>query len=68
MRTSSRRWTRLELQCNLPYQCRKVVLVDQSNCFFPVNEEKEKEQEEEEEEENKQHEQEEDRITTTMQF
>ena len=69
MRTSSRRWTRLELQCNHPYQCRKVVLVDQSNCFFPVNEEeKEKEQEEEEEEENKQREQEEDRITTTMQF
>ena len=45
MRTSSRR-TRLELQCNLPYQCSKVVLVDQSNCS-----EKEKEEEEEEEEE-----------------
>ena len=41
MRTSSRRRTRLELQCNLPYQCSRVVLVDQSNCFFPVNEEEE---------------------------
>ena len=57
MRTSSRRRTRLELQCNLPYQCSKVVLVDQSNCLFPVNEE-EKEDEEEEEEENKQQKQE----------
>ena len=28
---------------NLPYQCSRVVLVDQSNCFFPVNEEKEEE-------------------------
>ena len=29
MRTSSR-FTRLELQCNLPYHCSKVVLVDQA--------------------------------------
>ena len=57
MRTSSWR-TRLELHCNLPYQCSRVVFVDQSNCFFPVNED-------EEEEENKQ--QEEDWIRTTMQ-
>ena len=57
MRTSHRR-TRLELRCNLPYQCSKVVRMDQSNCFFPVNEE---------EEENKQQEQEEDWIRTTMQ-
>ena len=64
MRTSSRRRTRLELQCKLPYQCSRVVLVDQSNCFFPVNEE---EEEEEEEEEDKQQEQEEDGIKTTMQ-
>ena len=56
MRTSSRR-TRLELQLNLPYQCSRVALVDQSNCFFSVNEE----------EENKQQEQEEDEIRTTMQ-
>ena len=55
MRTSSRR-TRLELQCNLSYQCSRVVFVDQSNCFFPVNEEEKEEEEEEEEEgeENKQ--------------
>ena len=60
MRTSYRR-TRLELQCNLPYQCSKVVLVDQSNCLFPVNEE---EEEEVVEDENKQ--QEKDEIRTTM--
>ena len=60
MRTSSRRRMRLELQCNLPYQCSRVVLVDQSNCFFPVNEEEI--EEEEEGEENKQQEQEEDGI------
>ena len=59
MRTSSRR-TRLELQLNYPYQCSRVALVDQSNCFFSVNKE-------EEEEENKQQEQEEDEIRTTMQ-
>ena len=47
MRTSSRRRTRLELLCNLPYQCSRVVLVDQSNCFFPVNEEEEEEVEDE---------------------
>ena len=57
MRTSSRR-TRLEVQCNLPDQCSRVVFMDQSNCFFPVNEE---------EEENKQQEQEEDWIRTAMQ-
>ena len=51
MRTSSRRRTRLELQCNLPYQCSRVLLMDQSNCFFPVNE---KEEEDEVEDENKQ--------------
>ena len=61
MRTSSRR-TRLELQLNLPYQCSRVALVDQSNCFFPVNKE-----EEEEEEENKQQELKEGEIRTTMQ-
>ena len=57
MRTSSRR-TRLELQLNLPYQCSRVALVDQSNCFFPVNKE---------EEENKQQELKEGEIRTTMQ-
>ena len=61
MRTSSRRRTRLELQCKLLYQFRRVVLVDQSNCYFPVNDEEEEEEEEEEEKE------EEDRIKTTMQ-
>ena len=64
MRTSSRRKTRLELQCNLPYQCSRVVLMDQSNCFFPVNEKEEEEEEEEEEDENKQ--QEKDEIRTRM--
>ena len=66
MRTSSRRRTRLELQCNLPYQCSKVVLVDQSNCLFPVNEE-EKEEEQEEKEEKEEEEEEEDEIRSTMQ-
>ena len=46
MRTSNRR-TRLELQCNLPYVCSRVVLMDQNNCFFPVNEEQGEEEEEE---------------------
>ena len=50
MRTSTRR-TRAELQCNLPYQCSRVALVDQSNCFFPVSKEEKEEEEEEEEEE-----------------
>ena len=59
MRTSSRRRTRLELQCNLPCQCSRVVLVDQSNCIFPVNEE----EEEKMEDENKQQK---DEIRTTM--
>ena len=49
-----RRW-RSELQCSLLYQCSRVVLIGQGNCFFPVNnekmEEKGKEEEEEEEEE-----------------
>ena len=63
MRTSSRRRMRSELQCNLPYQCSKVVLVDQSNCLFPVNEE-EKEEEQKEKEEK---EEEEDEIRNTMQ-
>ena len=58
MRTSSRRRMRLELQS---YQCSRVVLMDQSNCFFPVNE---KEEEEEVEDENKQ--QEKDEIRTTV--
>ena len=59
MRTSSRR-TKLELRCNLLYQCSRVVLVDQSNCLFPVNE---KEKEEEVEDENKQQK---DEIRSTM--
>ena len=58
MRTGSRRRMRLELQCNLPYQCSRVVLVDQSNCYFPVNDDDEEEEEEKEEE---------DGIKTTMQ-
>ena len=47
-----RRW-RSELQCSLLYQCSRVVLIGQGNCFFPVNNEKmeEKGKEEEEEEE-----------------
>ena len=57
---------RSELQCNLPYQCSKVVLVDQSNCVFPVNEE-EKEEEQKEKEEKEEEEEEEDEIRNTMQ-
>ena len=51
-----RRW-RSELQCSLLYQCSRVVLVGQGNCFFPVNNEekvekgKEEKEEREEEEE-----------------
>ena len=36
-----------QLQCSLPQQCTRVVLMVQGNCLFPVNKE-EKEQEEEE--------------------
>ena len=60
MRTSNRRRSRLELRCNLLYQCSRVVLVDQSNCLFSVSE---KEEEEEVEDENKQQK---DEIRTTM--
>ena len=60
MRTSSRIRMRLELRCNLPYQCSRVLLVDQSSCLFPVNE---KEEEEKVEDENKQQK---DKIRTTM--
>ena len=58
-----RRRRRSQLQCSLPQQCSRVVLMGQGNCFFPVN--KEEEEEEKVEEENKK--QEEDKIRTTMQ-
>ena len=44
MRTSSRRRTRSELQCNALQPCSTVVHVGQGNCFFPASE-KEKEDE-----------------------
>ena len=56
-RISSTSRMRSELHCGLLYQCNRVVLVDQGNFFFPVNEE-------EEEEESKHQE---DEIRTTMQ-
>ena len=66
-RTRRRRWRRRtrrrrsQLQCNLPQQWNRVVLVGQGNCFFPVN----KEEKEKGEDKNKQ--QKEDKIKTTMQ-
>ena len=46
-----RKWRRrrLQLQCHLPQQCSRDVLVGQGNCFFPVHKEGEKEKEKEEE-------------------
>ena len=57
-----------KLQCKLPQQCSKVVLMTKAIVFSPVNKEEEKEMEdkETEEEENK-HQKEEDEIRTTMQ-
>ena len=52
MRTSSRRRTRLELQCNALQPCSTVVHVGQGNCFFPANE-KEKEEDEVKEQDDK---------------
>ena len=51
-RNGRKRWKgnrRLQLQCHLPQQCSRVVLVCQGNCFFPLHKEGEKEEEEEEE-------------------
>ena len=62
-RRKRRRRRRPRLQCSLPQQCSRVVLVGQGICFFPLY----KEEEKEEEEGNKQQE-EEDRIRTAMQF
>ena len=50
-KTSSGR-TRSELQCSLPYQYSRVVLVGEGNCFLPVNKEEGEKQEKEVEEEN----------------
>ena len=54
-RNRRKRWTRrqrrrrrLHLQCHLPQQCSRVVLMDQGNCFFPVHKEGGKEEEEKE--------------------
>ena len=62
MRRNWRR-RRLQLQCHLPQQCSRDVLVGQGNYFFPVLKEGEKEKEEkeevEEEEENSEKEEEE---------
>ena len=68
----SREWRRKrgsKLQCKLPQQCSRVVLVTGAIVSSPVNKEEEKEMEEEEgkvEEENK-HQEEEDEIRNTMQ-
>ena len=37
---SSKQVEEITTLCSLPYQCSRVVLVGQSNCFFPVNYEK----------------------------
>ena len=70
-RRRRKRWRkRSQLQCSLPQQCSRVVLIPKVivSCF-PVNkaEEREKNAEEEEVEEVNNEEEEEDKITTTMQ-
>ena len=49
-RRKRRRKRGSKLQCKLPQQWSRVVLMTKGNCFFPVNKEEEKEKEEEAEE------------------
>ena len=46
-RRRRRRRRMSELQCSLPQQCSRVVLVGQGSCFFPVNKVEKGEKEEE---------------------
>ena len=71
-RRRGRRKRGSKLQCKLPQQCSRVVLVIKAIISSPVNKEEEKEMEEEEEEkveeeEENKHQKEEDEIRTTMQ-
>ena len=61
-RKRSRRKRGSKLQCKLPQQWSRVVLVTKGNCFIPVNKEEEKEKEEAEEKV-----EEEDKMRTRMQ-